>query len=237
MYQVARSSRADFTDNCTLVTTPDTYWFDGERPGAGSVFYYMVRALDPNTGSWGTGTGAPRSLSCTDEDHALVFRDTAQDNLPADSLLDLFSGIPANSNDHIFIEIRSPYYGSPDFQIARCMERADWYIETYVNNAVGNHTVFSEGWSKWWIPFGAGGQWSGPDNSPLANDYGFNCFEDFSWCVEPELAAVLGQDFPAVRPGDSQGCESYESLFFGCGDSFWQMTIKVGRDRLSACGF
>ena len=53
LYEVARSAQPDFSLDCIIVETIDTFWFDPEIPSDGSVFYYLNRPLLPNAGSWG----------------------------------------------------------------------------------------------------------------------------------------------------------------------------------------
>jgi hypothetical protein len=63
MYEIARSVRSDFSSECWLETTGLTYWVDPEEPARGSAFYYLVRAFEPNEGSWGADhLGTDRSV-------------------------------------------------------------------------------------------------------------------------------------------------------------------------------
>jgi hypothetical protein len=64
-YEVARSTAPDFSSGCTITTTDQSKWVDGEDPAAAAVFYYLVRPIAPHVGSWGlTGWGAERTLTC-----------------------------------------------------------------------------------------------------------------------------------------------------------------------------
>ena len=65
LYEVARSTHADFSADCTVITTSTTYWVDSEQPASGVTFYYLNRPLAPNTGSWGVdSSGAERAVLC-----------------------------------------------------------------------------------------------------------------------------------------------------------------------------
>ena len=65
-YQVARGSSADFAVGCQLLhPTPQTSMSLVDDPLPGEVLHYLVRALLPNTGSWGQDSaGAERDLPC-----------------------------------------------------------------------------------------------------------------------------------------------------------------------------
>ena len=63
-YDVVRSSTPDFTA-CNLVSVTSAYWNDTEAPLAGNAFYYLVRAAEPNVGTWGkNSTGGDRTPGC-----------------------------------------------------------------------------------------------------------------------------------------------------------------------------
>jgi hypothetical protein len=65
-YEVARSTSRDFTTDCMVSPSSiDTFVIDPDVPTSKGVFYYLVRALTPNLGSWGQRTsGTERSVSC-----------------------------------------------------------------------------------------------------------------------------------------------------------------------------
>jgi hypothetical protein len=52
-YQVARSTRADFTVDCVTATVTDVCLVDPFVPPFGQGYFYLVRALAPHVGSWG----------------------------------------------------------------------------------------------------------------------------------------------------------------------------------------
>ena len=65
LYEVARSSQPDLAGDCTVITTPLTYWTDTEQPASGVTYYYLNRPLDPNPGSWGVDSlGDERTGVC-----------------------------------------------------------------------------------------------------------------------------------------------------------------------------
>ena len=63
------------------------------------------------------------------------------------------------------------------------------------------------------------------------NWFGDFCFGPYAWCVE----AGLGSRTPGVAPAETGLCETFE--FTECSDGTWELTIRFGVDRLSACGF
>jgi hypothetical protein len=52
-YQVARSTRADFTADCVTATVTDVCLVDPFVPPLGQGYFYVVRAFAPLVGSWG----------------------------------------------------------------------------------------------------------------------------------------------------------------------------------------
>jgi hypothetical protein len=52
-YEVARADDPQFTVGCMTVTRSETFWQDPDLPADGAFFYYLVRPLAPNVGSWG----------------------------------------------------------------------------------------------------------------------------------------------------------------------------------------
>jgi hypothetical protein len=65
LYEVARSTARDFSTGCTTFTTSDSFWNDPSSPSTGVCFHYLVRALTPNLGSWGSdSSGLERTGVC-----------------------------------------------------------------------------------------------------------------------------------------------------------------------------
>jgi YD repeat-containing protein len=64
-YQIARSPSAGFEVGCDLQTSGQPSWVASVAPSSGAVDHYLVRALLPHQGSWGTdGSGAERTGIC-----------------------------------------------------------------------------------------------------------------------------------------------------------------------------
>jgi hypothetical protein len=64
-YEVARSSSADFTLQCTVEGESGTCWTDPQSPAPGETVYYLVRPSTPFAGDWGFDSeGAPRDVPC-----------------------------------------------------------------------------------------------------------------------------------------------------------------------------
>jgi len=64
-YEVARSTDAQFVTDCTVTVTGTTQWIDSEPVPIGACFHYLVRALGPNSGSWGADSaGLERMPVC-----------------------------------------------------------------------------------------------------------------------------------------------------------------------------
>jgi hypothetical protein len=65
-YEVARAESSDFLAGCTTTTRTEPYWIDTEEPGASQLFFYLVRPLTPNPGSWGAGSSLlERTPACS----------------------------------------------------------------------------------------------------------------------------------------------------------------------------
>jgi hypothetical protein len=67
VYQLARANGPRFQSGCTiLATTQDTHAEDPAQPQPHGIFYYLVRVLAPEPGSWGeTSAGIPRTVPCS----------------------------------------------------------------------------------------------------------------------------------------------------------------------------
>ena len=66
LYQIARSTAADFSADCTTFSDAAPCFPDGAPvpPPAGS-FFYAVRTLSPRLGSWGMDSvGVERTVPC-----------------------------------------------------------------------------------------------------------------------------------------------------------------------------
>jgi len=64
-YEVARSTDRQFVADCVAHVTTATHWDDGTPVPSGSCFHYLVRATQPNLGSWGANSaGVERTPAC-----------------------------------------------------------------------------------------------------------------------------------------------------------------------------
>jgi hypothetical protein len=63
-YEVARCEDPQFSFDCTLRATSETYWSDHQPVAPGTCHHYLVRALEPNIGSWGAGSTGERADIC-----------------------------------------------------------------------------------------------------------------------------------------------------------------------------
>ncbi len=55
-YQVARSTKSDFSEGCMVFETSESCYTDQASPPRGGAFHYLVRALTPLAGSWGVSS-------------------------------------------------------------------------------------------------------------------------------------------------------------------------------------
>ena len=64
-YEVARSTDLHFAGDCVVHATTETYWNDGTPVPLDTCFRYLVRATQPNVGSWGvSSSGVERTPVC-----------------------------------------------------------------------------------------------------------------------------------------------------------------------------
>jgi len=256
-YVVARSASPTFAGNCELHTTTETSWYDPEVPSPGAVLYYLTRPLTPFPGSWGeTSAAVERFPSCGGESDCadgidndgdaltdcediescfavegcdtatFYFTDTAADDVGLQELGDFFSSVVLVPTDHI----RFAMSGDSLTDFEWCAERADFYQDRYLALAPTGGQDYSLGWDAWFRE--EGGSWLGPIAAFYQNLYGDQCAGPYSWCAE----LALGSRGLAVNPADASVCEAMD-LAVGCGDGSWAVTITVGLDRASTCGF
>ena len=119
--------------------------------------------------------------------------------------------------------------GPPGGEFEICTERADFYRDNYLALAAGGGSAMSGSWNKWYRS--AGGAWMGPDTASYDNWFGLVCAVEYSWCAEVNLAGHV----PGVDPAGAPSCEVFDG--FSCSDGTWELTLRIGVDRLSACGF
>ncbi|AGP41074.1 hypothetical protein [Sorangium cellulosum] len=157
------------------------------------------------------------------------FVDTPADDVGIKSLYDFFSSLGSvSSSQHILFEIVTN-----EGATAWCSENAAFYVDTYVAQANEGGGSFQSGpWNKYWRV--ADGPWSGPDTGQYWNYYAASCDESpYSWCAEWDLGGYRWAVMPhhTVTNG-----ESYFDWSYSNGEN-WVVTIAVGDDRLSTCGF
>ncbi|WP_437334107.1 Ig-like domain-containing protein [Sorangium sp. So ce394] len=157
------------------------------------------------------------------------FVDTPADDVGIKSLYDFFSSLGSvSSSQYILFEIVTN-----EGATAWCSENAAFYVDTYVAQTYEGGGGFQSGpWNKYWRV--AGGPWSGPDTGQYWNFYAASCDESpYSWCAEWDLGGYRWAVMPhhTVTNG-----ESYFDWSYSNGEN-WVVTIAVGDDRLSTCGF
>ncbi|WP_437966619.1 Ig-like domain-containing protein [Sorangium sp. So ce260] len=162
------------------------------------------------------------------------FVDTPADDVSTKAIHDWFSSLgPVSSSHHILFQIATNEGVS-----ALCAENAAYYVETYITQTnIGGGGIPSGTWAKYWRA--RGGPWVGPDTAPYSNNYAASCDESpYSWCAEWSM----GDMRIAVMPFHTE--ENFHTE--GNGESYadgwsngegWEVTLAVGEDRLSTCGF
>jgi hypothetical protein len=254
-YEVLRSAGPLFPAGCSRAVTAGTCWSDPEMPTLGGVLHYVARALRPRAGTFGArSSGVERADLCGEEttcndqqdddgdgaadcadpgcfgrsiclSRTLSFLDTAADDVAAAAIGSFFSEALLWPSDHLRVSVG----GATAADLDECLERADFYGETYLALAATAGSAPSGAWSKWYREEAGG--WIGPTTASFWNGFGDDCVGPFSWCVEPSLGGRgLGFD-PAAGAGL---CEGFDTV---CGDGTWTFTIRLGVDRLAACGF
>jgi len=255
LYEVLRAPSAAMTSGCVLTASPSSCLADPTTPVSRGELAYLVRAVEPHVGSWGVTSSCAERVglcgvewNCADgadddgdgkidcADSADCFRragcpaavysftDTAGDDAPAASLQQFLSGITVQSGNYLKVSL----HGSGiDFDL--CAARADFYRDSYLGLGPTSGMVSSGSWQKWHRT--GAGPWVGPVLDPFDNWFGDDCAGPFSWCAE----VGLGGHIPAVAPGEPGVCEAFDDI--DCGDGTWTFTLRIGVDRLAACGF
>ena len=254
LYEAVRSDNPAFPPVCGDEITPIASWSDPVVPAAGGVFFYLVRPIGANVGSWGRrSSGAERTglcggeSICTDgvdndgdsqtdcddldcfQDPAcapatFIFADTLGNNIAPEALTNFLSGLTVASTDYILFSISGP--GG----FRWCSERADFYRDSYLAMAATGGTVYSGTWNRWSLL--EGGSWVGPDTTGYPNSYGWDCLEPHAWCSE----SGLGGRYATILPEQVNECEAADFLY-GCGTGSWIFSLKIGSQRISTCGF
>ncbi|XXX75581.1 Ig-like domain-containing protein [Sorangium sp. So ce134] len=180
-----------------------------------------------NQGETGVDCGGP----CAPCGGVSVFSfvDTPADDVDAKSLYDFFSSLgTVSSSQYILFEIATNAGTS-----AWCSENAAFYVDTYIAQTNEGGGGFQSGpWNKYWRVLD--GPWSGPDTAPYWNYYAASCDESpYAWCAEWDLG---GNRFAVMPYHTVTNGESYLDWSYSNGEG-WVVTIAVGDDRLSTCGF
>jgi len=254
-YEVVRSESADQPGSCTLSATTAGCWNDTETPSPGGVFHYLVRAFRPHQGSLGWDSGGTERadvcgaettcddsldndgdtfIDCDDPDclgigtcTSVTFHyvDTIGDDIASTDLQTFFGQLGAQPADHILMTL-----DAEGTTLDWCSARADFYQDQYLALAPTSGSADSGAWDKW-SRIGAGA-WSGPDTSAGTNWYGASCSSPFAWCTE-----IAPSGFGLVVAPDLTALCEVEVTPGACSDGTWEMTIRVGVDRLATCGF
>jgi N-acetylneuraminic acid mutarotase len=254
-YQIVGSTQPDFSGSCRDGTRNLSCVRIARVPPSRKIYYLLVRAAAPRIGSWGAAAaGAERVglcgteacsdgqdndgdglVDCADEDciadpicqvSQFTFVDTPGDSVASDSVRTFFLASEATSASYIHFSISDA--ASSTFEW--CAQRADAFRDQYLALASTGGQAASGAWSIWYRA--GGGEWVGPVADTFVNYYGTSCFGPNSWCSE----VGLGGHAPTVNPADELTCEARDA-FTGCGWGQWGLTIRIGHDRESACGF
>jgi N-acetylneuraminic acid mutarotase len=255
-YEVARSPLPGHSAGCTRVLLTSACWEDAEVPPSRGVFFYLVRARNPYTGSWGQNSAlvergemcgpevcgdgldndADGFVDCEDvascfrtaacPTATLQFLDGPTDDLAPAALASFLGGVDLLPTDFIALRLEGGY--SSDFEW--CAERADFFRNTYLALSPTGGSAPSQGWQVWSRT--GGGSWTGPVADTYVNYYGAQCFGPYSWCSE----VGLGGRAPTIDPDDELACEARDP-WYGCGAGDVRLTIVVGAGRLAVCGF
>jgi len=254
-YQIVGSTHPDFSANCRDGTRNQRCARITSVPRSKGVYYLLVRAVAPSTGSWGAASSRDErvglcgaeacsdgqdndgdgAVDCADEDcladpacdvEVFTLVDTPGDSVATDAVAAFFRASSAVPSSYIHVSITD----SVPSMFEWCAQRADAYKEQYLALAPTGGQVASGGWPIWYRS--GAGEWTGPLADNYVNYYGSSCFGMNSWCSE----VGLGGRAPTVNPADELTCEARDA-FFGCGLGQWVLTIQIGPDRMSTCGF
>lgn len=174
-----------------------------------------------NQGETGVDCGGP-CAPCGGGSAVFTFTDTPADDVSSTALFDFFTNLgPVNASQYIMVAVDSPGSGG-----AWCADNADFYVNTYLGLAGSSGSATSGNWGKY--TRSTGGSWSGPDTTGWWNSFGNTCTGAYSWCS-------FGSKVVGVMPGELVNGESYVNGWSG--GAGWVVSVAVGADRLSTCGF
>jgi hypothetical protein len=154
-----------------------------------------------------------------------TYTDTAADDVAATALFDFFSSLSPDAGDFMFLSVDGGANGG-----AWCSERADWYVNEYLTQAVSGTMATSGSWNKW--SRSTAGSWSSPTTQSFPNYFGYCDGTQYSWCSE----WGHGDRYLALMPGQlgPEG-ESYAGNWSSGAN--WVVTVNVGSTRRGTCGF
>ena len=209
------------------VQTGTNLTISGDDTSIDDVWRCEVRASD----------GDANSAFAASEDVTILpvqtftFTDTTSDDIEDEALLTFFQALgTVPSSYFLFFEVDDGV-SSASSDGAWCAERADWYVDNYVNLAVVGQSLPSGSWQKW--TRNIDGPWSSPSTQSRTNYFGRGCGgSNYDWCSEWGLNGKLLAIMPAQTA--SRG-ESFSSSWSNGGG--WEVTIQVGSTRQATCGF
>jgi PKD domain len=177
-----------------------------------------------NGGETGVDCGGP-CIPCGGGGAAVIaYIDTPGDDVSSTVLFDFFTNLgPVNPSQYIMFQVDDAQGGGG----AWCSDNADFYVNNYLIFGATGAFVNSGSWAKYARPLG--GSWSGPDTTQYTNYFGVNCDGNpYAWCSE----WGVGNQFLGLTPASPTNGEVVFSNGLG-----WSVTVAVGPDRLSTCGF
>src|SRR5690606_22911369 len=157
----------------------------------------------------------------------------SNDDIPGDALVTFFGSLDIDESWFLFVEIVGTGAETPG---ALCTERADFYVDSYLD-AVGTGGIVTSGsWNKHVRP--AGGAWSSAITASHENWYGVDCGDaDLDWCIEVGISNGSETFNNAFVPNQTLDATSELYSDVGSQGRDWVFTLRIGPDRQRACGF
>lgn len=72
LYEVARSTTADFSSGCEMFYPTTSELLDSDLPLPGQAYYYLAHSAAPHVGSWGISSTGERTVICPDNGPDLI---------------------------------------------------------------------------------------------------------------------------------------------------------------------
>lgn len=168
--------------------------------------------------------------------HEYSFDDVyGRDDMHEQELRDFFSSFPTpQSTDWMLFEITSP---DVHRQGAWCSTRADWYVQNYLEHAHDDdgHLAISGDWAKYFRNYDAAA-WEDARWRQLVNLWGRACSRKTpagAWCAEWLIGNGEYETLTVAPDRDARS----ELWNWGNLRNGGTLTIRVGPDRTSTCGF